>query len=129
VEQVHCLSVAIIRIGDAGEIQEDERKLERSPRRVLNLKALLEGTSHRSIGDPERVEGIGVIRENFDATLDSIRGDYGQPQKFLCSRRVMFVQLLCVAVSGFDPCPVLDDQMVEGAMDLGPVLKQTERSH
>src|SRR5262249_26920998 len=54
-EEVDDLAISRQRIGQSGEIEEDEGELERPPPRLSFVEALLQGPRDRSIGEPESV--------------------------------------------------------------------------
>ena len=94
------------RIGNGGEIQEDEGKLESPPERVLYSEPSPEGCGHRSIRDTEGVEHVGVARENVNSVLNADRGDPGQPKEFLRGLLALSLKSVCTRLLLLDPLPV-----------------------
>ena len=74
-EQVHGLAVRIARVGEAGQVQQDEGELERAPARRLDPEPLAERPRHGAVRDAEGVERVGVRGQDRDAALDPVGGE------------------------------------------------------
>ena len=74
-EQVHRLAVWVARVGEAGQVEQDEGELEGAPARLLDLEPLAERPRDGPVRHAEGVEGVGVLAEHGDAALDPVGGD------------------------------------------------------
>ena len=88
-EQVDDLAMGMVRIAEAGEVQQDEGQLERpppwrpvpsGPSRCRRARA----TARLAILKASRASGS--LSEELDAALDTSGSDAGQTQQFLCGR-------------------------------------------
>ena len=67
-QQVHRLSVRVPWIGEAGQVQQQKRELERPPARSFGLDLVAEppaqSARHRPVRDPEGVQEIRILAEH-----------------------------------------------------------------
>ena len=77
-EQIHGLAVWIVRIGQPGEVQQDEGELKGAPtgRSTVELRRepLPEGARNGAVRHTEGVEHVGVRRQYGDAAFHAIGG-------------------------------------------------------
>lgn len=84
-EKVYAFAVAVALVSETVERKQDECQLEWPPcrgghiggRAVAALRkplAAAGGRRHRAVGDPKRLEGLGIRGEHRDAGLDALRG-------------------------------------------------------
>ena len=75
-QQVHCLAVSIGRVGQARQVEQDERELERTPARRLDMEPLAQRPGHRAVRHAKGVEGIRIVRQHRDPAVDPSRPRY-----------------------------------------------------
>ena len=81
-QQVHCLALNIGWVGQARQVEQDERELERTPARRLDIEPLAQRPGHRAVRDAKCVEGIRIVRQHRDPAVDPSRRDIGEAQQF-----------------------------------------------
>ena len=84
-EQVHGLAVGVVRVGEAGNVQQEEGELEGTPagRAVGEAfgEPLPEGARDRAVRHTECIERPGVRCQHGDAALHAVRGGAGPAQQ------------------------------------------------
>ena len=134
-QQVNRLAVHVVRIGEAGEVQQQERELKWTPalpvRPYLLAQALAQGTRHRPVRHPEGVQQVRVLTEQRHATRHPFGGD---PRVV----KQLFSRIPPVALprtgsdllpAGFDPFAVLRHEGTERLLRRGSVVQPAQRLH
>ena len=134
-QQVHRLAVHVLRVREAGEIQQQERELERAPVRPLRPdllpEALAQSAGHGPVGHPEGVQQIGVLPEQRHAATHPLGGNPRVVKQL--HGRLSPVALRRTAseilAAGLDPIAVLRHEGPERLLRRGRAVQPTERLH
>ena len=134
-QQVHRLAVHVVRIGKAGQVQQQERELERTPawpvRSVLLAQALAQGARHRPVRHPEGVQQVRVLTEQRHATRHPFGGNPRVVKQLL--GRIPPVALprtgSDLLPAGLDPFAVLHHEGTERLLRRGCVAQPAKGLH
>ena len=122
-------------MGEAREVQQQERELERTPARPLRSDLLTEapakGPRHGPVGYPEGVQQISILTEQRHAPGHPFGGNHGVVDQLL--RRIPPVALRRTGsellAASLDPLPVLRHEGTERLLCCGPVVQPAQRLH
>ena len=136
-EQIDHLPVVMVWVHDAGEVHQDERKLERTPGRRIDRGLLLAlhgteatpgGLGHHAVGHAEGEQRVLVV-QNLDAVLDALRRGAGPLKEGFSHLAALGCQrgqnLLLVR----DPIPVLLHERPECLLSGRPIGQLGEGVH
>ena len=134
-QQVHRLAVRVVRVGEAGQVQQQERELERAPARPLRSDLLPEapaqGAGHGPVGHPEGVQQVRVLAEQRHAPRHPVGGNPRVVEQLSgrfapVARRRTDNELL---PAGLDPFAVLRHEGPERLLRRGSAVQPAERLH
>ncbi len=134
-QQVHRLTVAVLWIGEAGQVQQQERELERSPPRPVGsdlvAEPLAQGARHRPVRDPESVQQIGVLAQPDHAAGHAV-GRHRRVVEQLLGRlpsRTRQGTARHLAPPRLDPAAVLLDEGTERPLRRGAAVQPPQDLH
>ena len=134
-QQVHRLAVHVVRIGEARQIQQQERELERTPARPgrpdLLAQALAQGARHGPVGDAEGVQQVSVLTEQRHATCHPVGGNPRVVEQLLGRIPTFALPRTSgdLLSTGLDPFAVLRHEGTERLLDRGSVVQPAQYLH
>ncbi len=132
-EQVHELAVRLFRVGERGEVEQDEGELEGAPLRPAFREHVRVSPPERlgdgSVGHAEGVEGLFVSLQRGDSLLHSVGGELRAPQEFLGSAGVFAVDARKFRPAALDPLAVGGYQRLERRLRFGATGQCPEPLH
>ena len=134
-QQIHRLAVRVDRISEAGQVQQQERELERPPARPVGsdlvAQPLAQGPRHRPVRDPEGVQQIGILAQPGHAVGHAV-GRHRRVVEQLPGRlppRTLEGAALHLAPPRLDPAAVLLDEGVERLPRRGAAVQPSQDLH
>ena len=132
-QQVHEPALGIGRIGDAGEIQQDEGELKGPPARrtggAFACETAREGGGHGAIRGTEGVERVRIGRQHPNAALHSVRGNPGHAHELPGHLPALAGQATEPRLLVVEPCPIPGHEWRQRRLGRGAVGERAERLH
>src|SRR5207244_3074441 len=115
--------------GEAGKIEQDEGELESAPARRLDGEPLAERPYDGAIRHPEGVEGVTVLGEHADASLDPVSGETREAQQLRGRLAARSLKSRDARSPRLDPAAVLRHERPQRSLGRGAIRERPERFH
>ena len=128
-EEIDRLAIRVSRIDHAREVQQQEGKLEGSPREFAFDSAPRQRLPDRPVRQPKGVQRVGVPGERFDSALHAIRRQACLIEQLLRSRPTLLRECAAPRPPFVDPAPVFRHEGGQGRRGGLTVAQGAQRIH